>query len=216
MTDGGADAALVAATEHVARVFRDAPASADEDGCGRCFSETELLLLRTPGIAVPRDLAVRVARKDPLHWDDQPAMIRRVLPAVVRALADGESEPSQAARGLAAAGWSAWPTPQSSSIREFLDAWWTATLRREPGPVHAVEVFEACVVASGEVLPWLDALDREARTSDRASRHRDACRDDWQYELSGGSFVLSAWWCGSFEGEEAAAAELARWCATAL
>ncbi|MFD4991371.1 hypothetical protein ACFWH7_08920 [Cellulosimicrobium cellulans] len=214
MTGSAADDALVAATERVAQVFRDASAATDESGCGRCFSETELLLLRTPGVAVPRELAVRVAGKDPFHWDDQPAMIRRVLPAAVRALADGASEPYLTARGLAAAGWSTWPAPQSSSIREFLDAWWTATLRREAGLVRVAGVFEACVVATGKVHPWLDVLDREARTSDHASRHRDACRDDWQYELTG-HFMLSAWWWGSRDEEQAAVAELERWCATA-
>ncbi|KON72316.1 hypothetical protein M768_15200 [Cellulosimicrobium cellulans F16] len=216
MTGSAADDALVAATERVAGLFGDAPAAADETGCGRCFSEAELLLLRTPGVAVPRELAVRAAGKDPSHWDDQPAMIRRVLPTAVRALADGESEPYLIARGLAAAGWSTWPAPQSSSIREFLDAWWTATPRREASLVRVVGVFEACVVATGKVQPWLDVLDREARTSVHASRHRDACRDDWRYELSGGTFMLSAWWQGSWDDEQAAVAELERWCATAL
>ncbi|WP_426308836.1 hypothetical protein [Cellulosimicrobium sp. E-16] len=216
MTGSAADDTLVAATERVAGLFGDAPAAADETGCGRCFSEAELLLLRTPGVAVPRELAVRAAGKDPSHWDDQPAMIRRVLPTAVRALADGESEPYLIARGLAAAGWSTWPAPQSSSIRELLDAWWTATLRREASLVRVVGVFEACVVATGKVQPWLDVLDREARTNDHASRHRDACRDDWRYELSGGSFMLSAWWQGSWDDQQAAVAELERWCATAL
>ncbi len=213
MTGSWVDDALVAATERVAQVFGDAPGAVDEDGCGRCFTGSELLLLRTPGVAVPRELAVKVAAKEPLHWDDQPAMIRRVLPAMAGALADDESEPYRAARGLAAAGWSAWPAPQSSSIREFLDAWWTATLRREPGPVRAAEVFEACVVASGEVLPWLDVLDREARTSDHAARHRSACRDEWREELSG-PHTLFLWWWGPTD-EQAALAELERWCTTA-
>ncbi|WP_171468005.1 hypothetical protein [Cellulosimicrobium sp. 72-3] len=215
MTGSAADDALVAATARVAQVFRDASVAIDEGDCGRCFSEAELLLLRTPGVAVPRELAVRVAGKEPLHWDDQPAMIRRVLPAAVRALAEGETEPYLTARGLAAAGWSTWPVPQSSSIREFLDAWWMATLRREAGPVRAAEVFEACVVATGKVPPWLDVLDREARTNHHASRHRAACRDEWRYELTG-SFMLSAWWQCSSEDEEAAVADLERWCATAL
>ncbi|MBN0039595.1 hypothetical protein JN535_05315 [Cellulosimicrobium cellulans] len=216
MTGSRADAALAAATERVEQVFRDASAATDEDGCGRCFSEAELLLLRTPGVAVPRELAVRAAGKDPFHWDDQPAMIRRVLPTAVRALADGEPEPYLIARGLAAAGWSTWPAPQSSSIRAFLDAWWTATLRREAGLVRVAGVFEACVVATGKVRPWLDVLDREARTSDHASRHRHACRDDWRYELSGGSFMLSAWWRGSRDDERAAVAEIERWCGMAV
>ena len=215
MTGSAADDDLVAATERVAQVFRDASAAPDEGGCGRCFSEADLLLLRTPGVTVPRELAVRVAGKEPLHWDDQPAMIRRVLPAAVRALADGESEPYLTARGLAAAGWSTWPAPQSSSIREFLDAWWTVTLRREAGLERVAGVFEACVVATAKVQPWLDVLDREARTNHHASRHRAACRDEWRYELTG-SFMLSAWWQGSSEDEEAAVADLERWCATAL
>ena len=214
MTDGVVDDALVAATERVAQVFGDAPAAPDEVGCGRCFTGSELVLLRAPGIAVPRELAVQVARKEPLHWEDQPAMIRRVLPVVVGALADGESEPCLVARGIAAAEWSTWPAAQSSSIREFLDTWWTATLRRAPGPVRAAEVFEACAIASGEVLPWLDVLDREARTSDHASRHRAACRDEWREELAG-SHMLFLWWWGSSDDERSAVAELERWCTTA-
>ncbi|MFB7191609.1 hypothetical protein ACFCZT_41425 [Streptomyces sp. NPDC056230] len=65
----------------------------DEAGCGRCFDEGEFELLRTPDVPLPADLVRRVAQKDPSHWDDQPAIIRRVLPQLVVVLAEGEASP---------------------------------------------------------------------------------------------------------------------------
>ncbi|WP_405904508.1 hypothetical protein OG696_40365 [Streptomyces sp. NBC_00656] len=79
-------------------------AQADETVCGRCFDEVELL--RTPDVRLPTDLVGRVAQKDPFHWDNQPAIIRRVLPQLVVVLGEGAVESALMARGLAAAGWS--------------------------------------------------------------------------------------------------------------
>ncbi|MBW8798197.1 MAG: hypothetical protein JF597_32810 [Streptomyces sp.] len=67
-------------------------AQADEAGCGRCFDEGEIELLRSPDVPLPADLVRRVAQKDSFHWDDRPAIIRRILPQLVVVLADGEAE----------------------------------------------------------------------------------------------------------------------------
>ncbi|WP_142270073.1 hypothetical protein OHU34_44885 (plasmid) [Streptomyces sp. NBC_00080] len=74
---------LAAAMARVAETFGGMTAQADESGCGRCFDEREVELLRPPGVPLPADLVRRVAQKDPFHWDSQPAIIRRVLPQFV-------------------------------------------------------------------------------------------------------------------------------------
>lgn len=90
----------------VATTFGGMTAQADETVCGRCFDEVEVELLRTPDVRLPTDLVGRVAQKDPFHRDNQPAIIRRVLPQLVVVLGEGAVESALMARGLAAADWS--------------------------------------------------------------------------------------------------------------
>ena len=47
--------ALSAATVRVAKTFAGMTAQADETGCGRCFNEGEVELLRTPGVPLPTE-----------------------------------------------------------------------------------------------------------------------------------------------------------------
>ncbi|MGW3911613.1 hypothetical protein ACWEBX_08805 [Streptomyces sp. NPDC005070] len=177
-------------------------ARADEAGCGRCFDEGEVELLRTPSVPLPADLVRRVAQKDPRHWDDQPAIIRRVLPQLVVVLAEGESDPDLMARGLAAAGWSRWPREQAGAVTEFLDAWWTQTLRTKSPPTSACEVFASCVIASSSVAPWLARW--EAETGPVARRHLADSLDRWREELTYDDSSPFGWWWGT-EAEELAA-----------
>ena len=196
---------LAAAVARVAKVFGGMTARVDETGCGRCFDTGEVGLLRTPDVPVPADLARRVAQKHPSHWDDQPAIIRRVLPELVVILAEGAGERESAimARGLAAAGWPQWPRPQAQAVEGFLDAWWTRTLRTQSPPTSAAEVFESCVTAGSSVTPWLARWEME--NGPIARQHLNESVHWWREELDSGDSPFSWWWGAEPEAEGRAA-----------
>jgi hypothetical protein len=185
-------------------------AQADETGCGRCFDEGEVELLRTPDVLLPADLVRRVAQKDPFHWDDQPAIIRRVLPQLVLVLAEGVAEPDLMARGLAAAGWSGWPGEQAGAVAGFLEAWWTQTLRTKSPSISACVVFESCVTASSSVTPWLARW--EGEMSPVARRHLADSVGWWREELMSDDSPFT-WWWGTEAEERAAWHEVKTWLA---
>lgn len=205
------DDALAASVARVAATFSGMTARVDEAGCGRCFTEAELRLLRSPGIPLPEDLVRQAAQKEPFHWDDQPAIIRRVLPQLVVMLAEGATEPALTARNLAAAGWSRWPREQARSVAGFLDAWWTQTLREESPPTPARDVFESCATASASVTAWLARWDAEMEMGSIASQHLNESVDWWREDLM--SDTSPFWWWGTEADEQAAWQELKIWLA---
>ncbi|WP_327306181.1 hypothetical protein OG730_24040 [Streptomyces sp. NBC_01298] len=194
---------LAAAVARVATAFGGMTARADEAGCGRCFGEVEVELLRTPDAPLPTDLVRRVAQKDPFHWSDQPAIIRRALPQLVVMLAGGADEPALMARGLAAAGWSRWPREQAGAVSGFLEAWWTRSLRTESPPTRVDEVFESCATASSSVTPWLARWEAERGTI--ARRHLTESADRWREELAYDDSLSPFWWWWGTEAESQAA-----------
>jgi len=202
--------ALGAAVARVVETFGGLTARADETGCGRCFSEDEVELLRSPGISLPVDLVRQVAQKEPGHWDDQSAVIRRVLPQLVVVLAEGADEPELMARGLAAAGWSQWPGEQAGSVAGFLDAWWTQTLRKASPPTSAHEVFASCVTASSTVTTWLARW--EVEMGPIARQHLDESVEWWREDLDSDTSPFT-WWWGTPAEEQAAWQELRVWLA---
>ncbi|MBM9509311.1 hypothetical protein [Actinacidiphila acididurans] len=199
---------LAAAMARVSETFGGMTARASETGCGRCFSEDELELLRSPDIPLPADLVRRVAQKEPGHWDDQPAVIRRVLPQLVVMLAQGADEPDLLVRGLAAAGWPKWPGEQAGSVAGLLDAWWTHTLRNATPPTSAPDVFASCVTASSTVTPWLARW--AAETTPIARQHLNECVNWWRQDLESDTSPFT-WWWGSAAEEQAAWEELKAW-----
>lgn len=209
MTLQDADA-LETAMAQVAEVFGGMTARPDETVCGRCFSEDEADLLRSPNLSLPADLVGRIAQKHPGHWGDQPAVIRRVLPQLVALLAEGADEPELMARGLAAAGWPRWPDEQARPVAGFLEAWWTRTLRTASPPTSADEVFASCATASSTVTPYLALWERERDPA--ARRHLEICVRAWQEELESGTPPFW-WWWGTASQARAAWREVKVWLA---
>lgn len=156
------DAPLRAALDRVAAVFAGMAASPEERGCGYCYSHADLAALRTPAVDLPDGLAQRVATEVPDHWDDHPAVIRRVLPQIVVQMTEGSTWPARIVCQWVAAGWTAWPAPQAEALTNFLEAWLTWTLRQESPPTPAHEVFEACATATSSVTPWIAHWDTSA------------------------------------------------------
>ena len=199
------------AIARVAEVFAGMTARPGEVGCGRCYSTDEVALLRTADVALPADLVRMIAEEAPDHWDDQPAVIRRILPQLAVLLAQGTASPDLIARGLAAARWSRWPDQQADAVLGFLEAWWIWTLRQDSPPTPAREVFESCVTATSSVTPWLACWDAERGPT--ADRHLAECADWWWDDLQSNSSPLT-WWWGPAEQERAACRELRTWLAS--
>ncbi|GAA4991446.1 hypothetical protein [Kitasatospora paranensis] len=196
---------LPAAVAAVAVAFRGAAVHSDETGCGRCFGDATLRILRSPGAPLPPDDVARISGKDPTHWEDRPAVMRRILPRLVALLAEGTDDPDRLARGLAAAGWQQWPAPESRAVARFLDAWWAAALAEDTPPTPAADVLAACTIARASATPFLARWATDTSMTARAHLARSAPRWWEDFDLGHSPFD---WWWGSDTARDAADAEL--------
>jgi hypothetical protein len=199
-------AALIAALAEIDAVF-DGCTSPHEAGCTFCHLPCEIALLRTPRTQLPDGLLFSFMHKEPGHFTDHDAVLRRLLPQAARAMVDG-SMPTMYGHGLTRTKWRAWPREQAAAIDAFLDAWWCHTLT-DPAPPTAVhDIFDACVTIAGTVGPFLSSWEA---TGEVADRHLVACASFWFEELAEDASPFHLW---TDPGQEAIAAdELRRWIA---
>jgi hypothetical protein len=197
------DAALAA----VADAFRGGTAAADEHNC-ECHwgSAEELALLKTPDVPLGPDLLRRTWWAS--DWDDNAAVLRRILPELAVALVAGEaghiSGPAEVGIALARGHWQDWPTGQAGAVREFLRAWWLQSLVCDEAVEPPYAVFAFCVEASGEVGPWLAQW--EAALGDaQAAVGLARAVEEWDGELWGDRLP----WFGS--DEDSLGRELVAW-----
>ncbi|MEU1308643.1 hypothetical protein ABZ419_07080 [Streptomyces cinnamoneus] len=152
---------LAAAVARVADVFAGQAADRRETGCLQCYGAEEIAWLRDPGAPLPDELVLYVAREVPSHWDDNAAVMRRILPRLAALAADGVHIDGAHGLGLGGAGWQQWPGHRADAVRGFLDAYWTAALRTS-GPVHTLyDVFEFCEQVHGSPVPCLARWESE-------------------------------------------------------
>jgi hypothetical protein len=204
-----ADEPLRAAIARVATVFAGM-ASPEERGCGNCYSPADIAALRTPAVDLPEDLAQAVAVEVPDHWDDHPAVIRRVLPPIVGLMAEGSTWPERIVCQWVAAGWTTWPAPQVQALTSFLEAWLTWTLRQESPPTPAREVFEACATATSSVTAWIAHWGAAADPT-VTDPHLAEAAQYWELEWGGKPL---RYWSGTEAEEQAAYTELKAWLTT--
>jgi hypothetical protein len=180
-------------------------ASPDEVGCGYCHAPAETAYLRTPDIAIPVDVVRYYLYEVPDHFDDHPAVLRRLLPQAARAMADGSlGVINYGAHGLTRVDWRSWPSEQAAAIEAFLHDWWQDALTT-PDPPHDIDaIFDTCATAARTVLPFLDGW---ARTP-VADVHLARCADLWIDELLNDSSPFSWWY---HDSEETGIADLRGW-----
>ncbi|WP_405857796.1 hypothetical protein OG407_12865 [Streptomyces sp. NBC_01515] len=195
-------AALDAALADIDTVFNGF-ASPHETGCGYCHAPEETAFLRTPYTRVPLDVVRYYLFEVPDHFDDHPAVMRRLLPQAARAMAEGTlSTIGYGAHGLSRVDWRSWPAEQSAAIEAFLHAWWQDTLTLPEPPYGIGDTFETCATIAGTAMPFLDGW----ISGPVAEAHLAHCADTWLYDLLSDSSPF-CWWYDS------GVAELRTWLA---
>ncbi|MGW0903419.1 hypothetical protein [Streptomyces sp. NPDC002853] len=201
---------LSAALESLSVSFRGMTARPDEHNC-ECHwgSPEELDLLKTPDVELDPDLLRRAWQAT--DWTDHAAVLRRILPQFATALVAGRVEPlfglEEAGHSFARGRWQQWPEDHAAPVREFLHAWWAASLTDPHAAVPAHQVFAMCAEASGTLRPWLAAW--EEQTGDLSDRRLAEAAAQWEYDLLGESLP---WYVGWYEhDEEEMRADLVTW-----
>lgn len=144
-------------------------------GCTHCYSQADLDALCGPLDLVPEDLIPHVAGEVPDHWDDFPALYRRMTPRIVRLLVTGRLHVDHGliASRLLAADWRTWAQIEQEALERAWHAWWRSALHEYPGADPITSVLETISVSTGTLAPWLDIW-TETRTEAADKHLRDA------------------------------------------
>lgn len=176
-------------------VFADVP-PLDEpvDGCGRCFTDEELALLRGDPTLVPDALAGHFARKEPWHWGEAQygLLWRRLAPRIVPQLLEQHTEPGMLLRGLFAphTAFGAWPAAERAALMAAFTAALTLALTDGREPESIMDLLDGLTQASGDVLVWLAHIDAMAGPLADAGVVRLVY--GWALDLLWGDVV--SWW----------------------
>lgn len=174
-------------------------------GCTHCYGQADLDALGGPVDRVPEDLIPHVAAEVTDHWDDFPALYRRMTPRIVRLLAMGRLHVDHGliASRLLAAGCRDWVSAEREALERVWHAWWRAALHEYPGTGPVTSVLETISVSTGTLGPWLDIW--AATRTEAADQHlRDAVHR-WLMEGELADLYLG------FYGELHATPELLPW-----
>jgi hypothetical protein len=144
-------------------------------GCTYCYARADLDALGGPVDQVPEDLIPHVAAEVTDHWDDFPALYRRMTPRIVRLLATGRLHVDHGliASRLLAAGWGDWIPIEQEALERVWHAWWRSALYEYPGTDPITSVLETISVSTGTLAPWLEIW-AETRTEAADKHLRDA------------------------------------------
>jgi hypothetical protein len=196
--------ALEAALADIDTVFHGF-ASPGETGCGRCHLPEETAYLRTPHVDMPADVLRMWVYEVSDHFDDHAAAMRRLLPQMARAMADGSLDGiGWGAHGLSRVNWRSWPAEQAAAVDAFVHAWWQDQLTAPEPPYPMEDVFETCASIARTVTPFLDGW----VPGPVADGHLAHCVDDWLYDLLSDSDPFRWWYDDS---RDAGVAQLRTW-----
>ncbi|MGV9268192.1 hypothetical protein ACWDRR_26405 [Kitasatospora sp. NPDC003701] len=151
-------------------------------GCTYCYTDTDLEALAGPSHRVPEELIRSVATTSAGHWDDFPALYRRMTPRIVRLLATDRLHVDHGliASRLLAAEPRTWTSPEREALEAVWHAWWRAALHAHPGTEPVTGVLEAISVSTGSLSPWLTVW--AGTRTEAADRHLADALDDWLFE----------------------------------
>ncbi|MBD9702900.1 hypothetical protein IHE56_12500 [Streptomyces sp. ID01-12c] len=172
-----------------------AKSSVPVGGCTHCYAG--------PVREVPDELMYSVAHKAPDHWDDFPALYRRLTPRIVRLLVTDGLDHGMVASRMLTAGRRDWPGAERGALEEVWQAWWRSVLHAHPGVGHVADVLETLAATTGTLGPWL-AVWAGTRT-EAADLHLGDALDRWLVEDGLADLRLG------FCGEAHATPELLPW-----
>ncbi|MEV8020923.1 hypothetical protein AB0O76_32245 [Streptomyces sp. NPDC086554] len=186
---------LAAAVDRINDLFGGLTAVPGETGCTYCYGEQDIELLHRPDAPLPDDLLTMFMHEVSNHFDDHPAVIRRLLPQFCTWLAAGTfGGMGYAACGLGRSGWPDWPREQATAVREFIDAWWDDSLRRDTSPYDITDVFAYCADMGGTVTPLLARWADEPVGGPGDQKLARAC-EAWEQDLlDDDSRGVVPWW----------------------
>jgi len=103
-------------------------------GCTHCYARADLDALAGPVDRVPEDLIPHVAAEVIDHWDDFPALYRRMTPRIVRPLTTGRLhiDHGLVASRLLTAGWRNWVRVEHEAPEQAWHASSTSFARSSP------------------------------------------------------------------------------------
>ncbi|GHF36487.1 hypothetical protein [Streptomyces morookaense] len=148
-----------------------------EGGCTYCHTESDLEVLAGPTHLVPEQLVFSVACTTPDHWDDFPALYRRLTPRIVRLLIDDQLDHGMFASRLLAAGWRDWPLAERSALEEVWHAWWRSALGTYPCTGRITDILEALAATTGTLTPWLTTW--AELPTEASDLHLSDALDEW-------------------------------------
>lgn len=185
MTNRAAPPTLDAGLNRLAAAFRGMTAQADEVNC-ECHwgSAEELASLKVPDVELELDLIHRTWWAP--DWRDHASVLRRILPPLAAALANGDVPDYDLAdigRSIARGNWQQWPTEQSTAVFDFLHAWWAHCLTAADPPAQPYDALALCAEAAGTVGPWLSSW--EATRHPLADQRLAEALRHWDSELLG-------------------------------
>ncbi|MGW2400920.1 hypothetical protein ACWCYY_30600 [Kitasatospora sp. NPDC001664] len=149
------------------------------EACGHCCTPADLAALAGPPEAVPDRLLATAVIRTPGHWNDHPALIRRLAPRLMRAVATdslGVGEGTVGTR-FRQARWQLWPEPERSALLGIWRTWLDLTLRHHPTRVPVSRVLDLLAAAAGTLAPWLDRWPAQGLPA--ADRQLSELLDDW-------------------------------------
>jgi hypothetical protein len=170
---------LQRALDDVDRLFGAFTCAADNP-CTHCYGDDGVPELEVSGAQIDPVTLGSLAYESLGILQDHEAMVRRILPQLARAMADGTVHTFWADQHcLARFDWRGWPAPQPEVVTEFVAAWW-ADLITTPDPHHSVtDAFVTFAALTGDISAALAAWPDHPV----ANRHLAAASNFWLHDL---------------------------------
>lgn len=157
MAADGRQAALARAVEVLYTAFERYPHRPSMPVCSHCIEPDDVAALSPPVRALAPAAVEPMAWKALTTWGDVDDF-RRVLPRLLHLVAAGHLDVPLAviASKLVGGDWQSWPSRERAAVAAFLDALWSATLRRWPTTPDVVACVATLDLTVDDLMPYLE------------------------------------------------------------